>query len=333
MANTPDISFVCCVESGWLEYQAVRMVESLRKFGGRFANVPLFAVTPRYGPVLSRHTRRLFDRYEVQYLRPLRPQPYTWFNYYNKPLALVYAEEHIRTTAVGFLDSDVVVVREPEKLILGEDLDLLAFPVEIKEMGTTGPGDPYEEFWRECCRILGIDLEALPWITTAQTGHRLRMYFNSGVFVYRRSTGFAREYLRLCRKLMDSGVGTEAPGYGLGFKEQASVAFAVMTLGLRWTELPYSHNYPMSSGIHDRYYSPERLRDARIVHYHDAMWPQFWPTFLGCMRETHPEVGTWLASLGPMTNQSGWGARLLARYLRSSRGRQADRYRASCTVY
>jgi len=203
----------------------------------------------------------------------------------------------------------------------------------IDAMGTTGPGDPYEEFWRECCRILGIELEALPWITTAQTRHRLRMYFNSGVFVYRRASGFAAEYLRLCRTLMDSKVGTNAPNYGLGFKEQASVAFAVMTLGLKWCELPYSHNYPMSSGIHERFYSLDLLRDARIVHYHDAMWAQFWPTFLSCMQEAHPAVATWLAGLGPMRNQSSLPARLLSKYLRAARSRKADAYRASCAIY
>lgn len=309
------------------------MVESLRKFGGRFANAPLFAVTPRFGPPLARSTSALFERYGVRHLRPSQPQPYTWFNYYNKPLALIYAQEHISTSAVGFLDSDVIIVGEPDRLELPPDLDLLAFPVEIKEMGTTGPGDPYEEFWRECCRIIGIDLDALPWIETAQTKHRLRMYFNSGVFVYRRDCGLAQEYLRLCRLLMDSGVGTHAPNYGLGFKEQASIAFAVMTLGLRWRQLPYSHNYPMSSGIHEQFYSLELLRDARIVHYHDAMWPQFWPTFLGCMQQAHPAVAQWLQQLGPMRNQSPLTARLIARYLRSRRRRREQQYRAASRIF
>lgn len=47
------ITFVCCVESGLLENQTVRMIESLRRWGGRLRESPIFAVTPRIGSPLS----------------------------------------------------------------------------------------------------------------------------------------------------------------------------------------------------------------------------------------------------------------------------------------
>jgi hypothetical protein len=333
VASDPGISFVCCVESGWLEYQTVRLVESLRRFGGRFADAPLFAVTPRFGPPLSRATQNVFRACGVKHIRATASQQYAWFNYFNKPLALVSAEEHIRTESVGFLDSDLLIVKEPEQLELAPGEDLLAFPMPLKEMGTTGPGDPYEEFWRASCKVAGIELEALPWVTTAQTQERVRLYFNSGIFVYRRASGFSKEYLRLCRALLDSAVGTDAPNYGLGFKEQVSVAFAAMTLDLKWRALPYSHNYPMFSGTHEHWYSLELLKDARVVHYHDAMWPPFWGTFLRCMQDAQPEAASWLYSLGPMKNDSPLHWRLISRYLRMARRRKAERYRASCMIY
>jgi hypothetical protein len=333
MASAPGISFVCCVESGYLESQTVRLVQSVRKFGGRFANVPLIAVTPRFGPPLSKDTRNVFQTYGVKHIRPAGSQQYAWFNFFNKPMAVVSAEEHISTESVAFLDSDLLIVKEPEQLELATDEDFLAFPVECKEMGTTGPGDPYEELWRASCKVAEIELEALPWITTAQTRERVRLYFNSGLFVYRRGSGVAQEYLRLCRELLDSGVGTNAKGYALGFKEMVSIGFAVMTLGLKWRPLPYSYNYVMSRGTHEHWYSLESLKDARIVHYHDAMWPPFWYTFMGCMQEAHPEVHSWLASLGPMKDDAPLPFRLLSRYLRTMRKRQAESYRASCTMY
>jgi hypothetical protein len=330
MNGSGTITFVCCVESGPLESQTVRMVESLRLFGGRFATASIIAVTPRPGPGISHATRAVFRRHEVEHVRLPGSSKYSWFNFFNKPLALVAAEARARTEFIGFLDSDLLIVREPELLEPQVHEDLTAFPVEIKEMGTTGPGDPYEEFWRASCQVVGVELETLPWITTAQSQERVRLYFNSGIFAYRRSTGFGQEYLRLCRALLDSGIGTHAPGYGLGFKEQASVGFAAATLGLRWRALPYSHNYPLSSVTP---YDSALLADARVVHYHDAMWLPFWPTFLHCIQEAHPHVATWLAALGPMKNSAPLHSRILAKFLRAARSRQADRYRAACTAY
>src|SRR5215216_1375040 len=43
----PDCNFVLSVERGKLESQAILLVESLRRFGGRYANCPVYAVSPR----------------------------------------------------------------------------------------------------------------------------------------------------------------------------------------------------------------------------------------------------------------------------------------------
>ena len=39
-----SVGFVCCVESGKLEQEAVRLVESLRRWGGRLSTAPVVAV-------------------------------------------------------------------------------------------------------------------------------------------------------------------------------------------------------------------------------------------------------------------------------------------------
>lgn len=333
IGSSPNITFVCCVESGWLESQTVRLVESLRRFGGRFADAPLIAATPRFGPPISKNTVAVFRQHGVQHIRTNAAHPYAWFNFYNKPLALLAAEEYVRTSSIGWLDSDLLIVGEPAELLLGPGEDFLAFPSEQKEMGTVGPGDPFEDYWRASCEVAGIDMDALPWVTTAQTQERIRLYFNGGLFVYRRGTGFAKEYERLTRALLDSRVGTAAKGYGLGFKEMVSIGFAAIRLGMNWRALPYSHNYPMLSQTFKDWYSLEALTHARIVHWHDSMWPPFWDTFLSCMRDAHPGVASWLASLGPIRISAPLQNRILSRYLRSVRTRQARRYRDSCTIY
>ena len=70
-----------------------------------------------------------------------------------RPLALAAAEEVIPSNSFGFLDSDLLFVGEPDRLPLLPEEDFLGFPVEDKEMGTTGPEDPYDPLWKEFCRI------------------------------------------------------------------------------------------------------------------------------------------------------------------------------------
>jgi hypothetical protein len=327
-----DITFVCCVESGSLEPQTIRMVESVRRYGGKFATAPVIAVTPRFGPPLSKATLQSFDNLGVTHLRPQIQTHYPWFKFLNKPLALVAADELITSEAVGWLDSDLLVLDEPEKLALLPSEDFLGFPVESKEMGTTGSGDPYEPLWQEFCRIVGIDIEDLPWTMTAETDQRVRLYFNGGIFVYRRSTGFAQTYLEICLQLLDSQIGTKAEEYNVGIKEMSAIGFAVIKMGLVWRSLPYSHDYVMLSRTHQYWYKEELLKQAKIVHYHDSMWLKFWPVFLECLHKTHPEVEKWLATLGPLTNQAPWQWRLIAKMLKSLRVRAETTYNQNCRM-
>jgi hypothetical protein len=269
---------------------------------------------------------------EVTHLRSSIKTNYPWFKFLNKPLALVTAEEIICSKAVGFLDSDLLFVGEPEELDPLSSEDFLGFPVECKEMGTIGPGDPYEPLWQQFCRVLGVDIEDLPWVITAETNQRVRLYFNGGIFVYRRSTDFSRNYLNICLQLLDSRISTQAEGYSEGVKEMSAIGFAVMKLGLKWRSLPYSHDYVMMSKTHGSWYREDLLRQARIVHYHDSMWPSFFPVFLDCLRSTHPEVEEWVAALGPMRNEAPPQWRFIGKMLRKMRARAENDYRKTCLM-
>jgi hypothetical protein len=308
------------------------MVRSLRNHGGLYRNAPVVAVTPRFGPPLSNNTLRTFDDLCVTYIRRSNKSKYSWFNFLNKPLALVIAEEFIRSEVICFLDSDLLFVDEPEDLQLSPAEDFRGFPVESKEMATTGPGDPYEPLWKELCRTADIEIEDLPWVVTAQTNQKVRLYFNGGIFVYRRSSGFAKCYLDLCLRFLESGVATKAEGYGESIKEMSALGFAVLKLGLQWKALPYSHDYVMLSKTHNAWYKEELLREAKIVHYHDSMWPHFFPTFQECLQNTHPEVAQWLASLGPMRNGAPVQWRFVSKILAAMRARQEAAYRRSCWI-
>ncbi len=325
----PQITFVCCVESGALEAQTVRMVESLRQWGGRFANAPLIAVTPRFGPPISHKTRQSFERLNVEYLPFQTKSQYSWFKYLNKPNALVAAEERSSSEYIGWLDSDLLFVGEPDKFFLNEDEDFVACASD-KNIGTTGPNDPFESYWKEICQTVGLNIEDLPWVTTAMDSKRIRLYWNSGVFVYRRRTGLGKQHLETSTQMLDAYLANR--NSGIFFTDQVALGLAMVKMGLSWRALPYSHNYTMSSLIHSEWYKEEQLKEARIVHYHDAMWPNFWSEFVTCMSNTHPEVAQWLTSIGPMKNEAPLQWRATSQILKHFRSQKESAYTKLCRV-
>lgn len=108
MTVSSQITFVCIVESGWIKAQAIRMVESLHRWGGQFANAPVLAATPRLGPPPACKTHKAFDKIQVKHIRFHYKSKYSWFPYLNKPLSVVAASKHSTSEQIAYLDADLL---------------------------------------------------------------------------------------------------------------------------------------------------------------------------------------------------------------------------------
>jgi hypothetical protein len=76
---TPSIKFISCIATGVLEHEALLMVDSLRRFGGRFAQCPIIALTPREVIVpLRPETRKTLDRLGVTLVQRNIGHRYRW---------------------------------------------------------------------------------------------------------------------------------------------------------------------------------------------------------------------------------------------------------------
>jgi hypothetical protein len=330
MRSQPSISFVFGVESGWLECLTIRAVESLRRWGGAFANAPVFAVVTR-GPPLSSATLDTFKRLDVAYVHQPARTPYSWFQYYQKPLVLAAVDTLAKTDTIAWLDSDLLIAGEPEALQLEDDVDFAARP-SAKEMGTCGVGDPLDPIWRANCRALGIDIDALPWIMSDDLqAQRIRLYWNSGVFVYRTSTAFGRHWLKTSTRLMEARNFTLANEFKLSFNEMGALGLAMHSNRMRWRSLPRTHNYDINWRALDQYREQD-LRAAQVIHHHDFMLPEFWDNFLQLVERTHPPVAKWLATLGPATSDSSLLSRIAGRARKIYYNRAERAYIESCHV-
>jgi hypothetical protein len=153
------------------------------------------------------------------------------------------------------------------------------------------------------------------------------LYWNSGVFVFRRGSGLAAAHDYCTRRLLDVKLGSAVTG--VFFTEQYGLALAAAKLGLRRRQLPHSHNYEMGSAIHEAWYREEKLQAACIVHYHDFMWPAFWPKFLACLKTTHPDVANWLEPMGPLRNEAAFPYRVWTKLMRNRRAQAEERFKST----
>lgn len=325
-ALAPSVTVVCCVESGVLEATTCRMVESLRRFGGRFSGVPVVAVTPRTGPPLQRWTRQRMEELKIEHL-PIRPRhPYIWHHYVNKAYAVRAVEEQVRSEVITWVDSDILFLREPNELDLLEGEGFAACAPDVGMLGSRGTTDPYDPFWGRCAALVGLDIDDLPWLTTGD-GHRVRFYWNAGLYSYRRATGFGAEFLTDLERALRARVARNH--LQVHAMDQVILGLTVLRLGMGWRAFPDTSNFPVLSWLPHNY-DPEKVRGVDILHYHDSMQPHLWPKLLATLGPYHPKVHEWLAPLGPVTETSPRVVRGVRELLRLYRGAKRRAYYAAC---
>jgi hypothetical protein len=324
----PPLVFAMCVEAGGFEPMSVRAAQSLRKFGGRFSKCKIFAVTPRLGAPLTRQTLQQFESLNVEYVNIRPANPYSWYPLMNKPLTLLEVARRSDAQQICFIDSDMIVMGEPNLLQLDNQTDFTACAPD-KNIGSAGDDDLNTPFWKELCRVLGTTFEQLPWVHAHRENVDIRMYINSGIFTFRRSSSFAAAYHQSVATLLDAKLSSQVSD--IYFHEQAAVGVVAVREKLRWKPLPHEYNYAAGRKIMDKY-EPQKVRDGIVLHYHDMMWPENWSALMSHLKTDRPEVHDWLAGLGPLQLPGSTVQKVTSKLLKSYRKRKFDRHKASCRV-
>lgn len=320
------MAVVTCVEAGYLESQTIRMIESLRNWGGRFASLPVVAVTPRFGPSIRSSTRRRYDELNVTYVNTKPISNYAWYNFMNKPTAILAAERTLQVDLMIWLDADLLIVAEPWGLLLDESDDFTACPTE-KNVATTGPGDPYHNYWLAMCQAVGLELDEVPWMEEFRSNQRIRTYYNSGVFSYRPRGNLAEAFFDATQRVMEAKI--QLPKDGIFYHEQAALGLAAVKQKLRSRILPEPCNYHFGSSTL-KFVQPDKLRAASVLHYHRSMQPDRWAEFLPLIQASHPQIMDWLAPKGPLEYRVPLPQRPLNKLLKLYRKRRSEAYLKEC---
>jgi hypothetical protein len=292
-----SVRFVCCVEAGRLEGEALLLCESLRRFGGRLRGAPIAAYSPRAGVLPASRIRAELERLGVELVVEELNKEHAANPIANKLYAGADGERRFGEETVVVLDSDAVFLNEPERLDLPAGTDAAASPAGKVSEGTTGPGHENEAYWEELYCLAGVSDP--PWIETALRGTRIRGFWNSGLVAARRTAGILGEWLDLFGRL--AGEGHLPPSGRIDNLDQIALALVLSRRAERVHTLPWPYNYRITR--RGRYRGPARraqLDELVHVHYMRSLYVEGFLERIDPPLQVSSEQARWLAERLPL---------------------------------
>lgn len=268
-----SIQIIICTEKGKLEAQSKLLVSSLREFGGKYRNLPIFSYAPRAGMDISEETQNFFSEYGVIHSKTKLNLKYHDYPLANKPLACAHHESQSSADTLIFLDSDVFFLNEPSQFSWLQDADVLLRPVDGKNIGAKSFNECNGDYWQRLYSLLGV--EEYRFVVSTVTNHMLFEYYNSGHIVSRRTSGLYSRWLENFELIFDKGI---LPANGKEFfLEQSVFAATVTQMKLNVELLDVEYNFPI--GLLEKMSNPEwkvdELSELVSLHYHQMFEKPF----------------------------------------------------------
>jgi hypothetical protein len=259
-------ALLMCVERGLLEPQAVLCVESLRRWGGALAGMPVYTFAPRPGHEPAVETVAALERLGARHvdltLNERRPDlPHT-----NKVYVSAWAERELDHDVLVFNDSDTIFLDAPTELDIPSGTLAALRPVGSASAASTGPGDRNEPDWLRLYAALGV--RDRPFGETVVKRTRIRTYFSAGIVAVRREAGvFGAWAEALYRLLAGEVIRPDLLRQG----DQLALAGVLTDRVDELLILPDTYNYPLPK----RWQLPPalaRLDLPDLVHVHCHSW-------------------------------------------------------------
>ena len=269
------VAFATSVGSPQEARKALFLVDSLRRFGGPWADAPVHVVVD--GPFDE--TAKLLARPGVTAHRlegepALRAFPYT-----RKVLAAAQVERLVEATAgtLAWLDAETLVLSPPAALVLSGTTSVAVRPVFLRNAVALPEGAALDAWWARIARAVGLDPAFPETVAPLVDAGRVRWYVNCGVYAVRPSKGLLRAWARAFAALASDPAVLDDPGPGglrRVFLHQATFSAVVLsrTSAAERSALPNGAGYPLH--LHDRVPAPSRLArldDAQVVIYEDLL--------------------------------------------------------------
>lgn len=173
----------------------VTMAQSIRAFGGRYRNAPIWVYVPQAVHEKVKQAAGGLAELNVEIRSSTSPDDAAWFYYSGKVFAAGKAEADAaeRGHILAWLDEDTIMLQEPQEFILPAGKSLGYRPVMHRNVGLFY-NEPADDFWRRVYQKLSVPDSAMFPMVTPADGDTIRPYFNAGCMVVRPERGLLRKW-------------------------------------------------------------------------------------------------------------------------------------------
>lgn len=193
--SSHKIIFAIYAESAGQLLNICRLAQSLRAFGGRFNQAPVWAYVPDHITIDDEEIPDQLRDLGIEIRPSHTPGAARWFYYAGKPYAAAAAETAAQdqTDILAWLDEDTIFLSEPGDFNLSPNHSFGYRPVMHNRSGSLYDSPP-DAFWGRIYEILSLpDDKLFPMVTPADR-QKIRAYFQAGVLIVRPEKGILRRW-------------------------------------------------------------------------------------------------------------------------------------------
>lgn len=325
---TSSTTLVTCVEAGGLESQVLLLAESLRAFGGSWANTPFLAVKPRRGPKLKSATISEFRRLQVEFIDEPFNSKLAWWNNANKSAVMSALETQVSTPNITWLDGDMVILQPLDDVTPAEHTQFIARAGE-GYLGSDG-SDANATYWLKLCETFGLNFDDFPEIVSFPERRAIRAYWQTGIYTYKTATRLGAEHFEIIARLLGEKIGSKQAG--IYHQDQVSISLAVQKLKLNHSELTPAMNFNINP-LAKQNANLLPMRDVKILHYHNSLHKPALSWASDYIQQLPPDRVELIQKYAPISSDASLVTRLHRRLLKVARQRRVTQFAKQATHY
>ncbi len=245
-ARTP-LTFMVMIATPQEEKETGVLIDSLRTFGGEYAQSPVVLVL---SDPQKTDGRALADKVQQTVVLEMDEQ-FRPFPFSDKVYACAQVEELVaqKTDWLVWLNPDCLILAEPRALTADPAAWAALRPVHIRNIGAPADG-PVPDYWQRIYAAAGVDPEKTWTVESFVDREKLRAYFNSGCMAFAPDKGILRGWREAYATLLADPAAhafyTSDRSYAIFCHQAVLSAVVVAQAGKeRVNLLPPSYGYPL----------------------------------------------------------------------------------------
>lgn len=227
------------------------LAESIRQFGGKAKNAPIWLYLADYNNLDLVKTTKRFKPLKVEVFSSSASKDALEYYYAGKVFGAGYCEAKAEKSYdyLVWMDDDTILLDEPVDFLLEPGISFAYRPVMHNRSGTLY-GQPPNPYWARIYEVLNIKSELLFEMTTPADQQKVNVYFNAGLVVVRPQKGILRKWGDNFTILYNDSVLVQMCKEDINHKiflHQTALVGAVLNTIERaeMVELPEEYNYPL----------------------------------------------------------------------------------------